>query len=219
MKARRTTGAAVLAVILSAVIAACGSSDGSGPIIARVDGRPIHQSVADARIAGIGQVHGDDIAAALGEDWRTTVLRTLTDDIIMQIEAEARGVEVSNAEVDQELDDLRTAVGTDEEWEAWLTRNGIDEGEARRRLLLQETSSRVYRAITEGVQATEADAEAYYEANPDKFTTSDGLLPFLEVRNSLIDTLTGDMQEEAFADWLEQRRGNVEIEVLADEWK
>ncbi|MDF1595325.1 MAG: hypothetical protein P1T08_04385 [Acidimicrobiia bacterium] len=219
MKLRRNTGSALFLAVLAITAPACESSEPAGPIIATVDGRPVYESVADSRIAGIAQLHGGDIEVALGEDWRVVVLRTLTDDIIVEIEAEERGVAVSDGDVDQALDDLRAAIGGGDEWEAWLAQNGIDEQEARRRLYLQESSSRVYRAITEGIEATEENAEAYYNANPDQFKDSGGTLPFIEVRNSLMDELTGDMQEAAFVDWLETRRDEVEVEVLADDWK
>ena len=186
------------------------------PVIARVDGSAIHQSQADARIEGIRAVH-EDVEAMLGPNWRDLVFQSLIDDVIIAKEAAVQGLDVADEEVDAAVARLRDGFDADS-WIAWLDAQGMDQRELERRIRLQTLSSKVYLEVTRDVQPSDDDLTAYYEAHLEEFTLQGEPKPFLEVRNSIEDTLLAQMQDRAYTSWLEQRRTEVNVEVLDDEW-
>ena len=194
------------------------ASSGSDPVIARVDGIDIRQSRADSRIAGIASMHGD-VEATLGPDWRSVILESLVDDVILQIEGEQSGLTATDEDIAAELADTQALVGDDEAWEAWLDERGIDDRELERRLAAQIVANRVFNHVTDGLQATDAEVRQYYDDHPDVFTTGDGLQEFAEVESLILEELTARAKDTGYRDWLSARRAEVEIEVLHDDWK
>ena len=220
MNPRRLIAGVAAAGLLAAALVAWNAAAGEPdePAIALVDGRPIYESAAQARIDSVGSLHGGDITETLGEEWRETILRTLIDDVIIAIEADRRGIEVASETLEQEMADVRRLAGGDD-WEEWLESRGLDEEELERRIHLQLLSGLIYQAVTEGVSPTEDDLLAYYDENLSSFTTQDGERPFLEVRNSIEETVAKNMKDEAYAAWIVDERGDVTIEVVDDAWK
>ena len=215
-------GAVAAALAAVAAVALLGgdseATKGSGPVIAEANGVAIHQAHADARVAGITDVHGN-IETTLGPDWRSFVLKTLVDDVIMRQEAERRGLVVTDSELESKVDDVKRQVGTAEEFELWLAESGMTEDELERRLDLQIIAGKVYEAVTSDAQPTEAEVRAFYEENIAQFSVDGEPRPFIEVKISIADSLADTMEQEAYTAWLEQQRAEAEVIVLDDDWK
>ncbi|NIA24577.1 MAG: hypothetical protein GWP04_03310 [Gammaproteobacteria bacterium] len=188
------------------------------PVIAEVDGVRIHESQAEARIGGIAAVH-NGIASALGPEWRSLILQSLVDDVLMQQEARRAGVDVTKQDIDASLDHLHGKFPSEDDWRRFLEDQGIDETELERRIRLQLIASRVYQEVTADVAPTEDELHAYYQAHQSDFTIDGEVQPFLEVRNSIEDKLMKQMQDEAFSRWLQQRRSEAIVVVVSDEWR
>jgi len=219
MTKRLLVVAALLLVVIAGLATAIWYRTGAhDPVIAKVDGVPIHESQADARIAGIAAVH-KDITSALGPEWRSLILQSLVDDVLMAQEARRVGIDVIKEDVDASLDSLRSRFASEDDWKRFLEDQGIDQTELERRILLQLVGSRVYEEVTAAVAPTEDELHAYFEAHQSDFTVDGKVQPFLEVRNSIEDTLTKQMQDEAFGAWLQQRRSEANVVVVSDEWR
>jgi FKBP-type peptidyl-prolyl cis-trans isomerase (trigger factor) len=218
MKKRRPASIAVLltAVIVIAVpLAAC---EDRGDVIATVDGVPIYAAQAEERIAGMTNLHGD-VEESLGADWRTDILRTLTDEAIIQIEAERLGISISEPQIQAEILSVMNVAGGEENWDEWLEANDLTEDSLSERIRRQLLAGEVFASVMNAVMPTDEQIETYYEDNVDEYTRQGEAIPFLEVRNSIRDRLAREMQDAALADWLNSRRAEVEVEVLGDAWK
>jgi hypothetical protein len=187
-----------------------------GPIIAWVDGTPVTAAQAASRLAGVSEVHED---AAMDATWRSMVLESLVDDVLLAREASRRGIAPTAEDQQVAFDELRAMFPDVEAFHAFLTERDLDEVELRRRVTLQLVGARVYEAVTADVAATPADVEAYYEANRTEFATHDGERPLLEVRDDIESLVTKSAKDAAFADWLAMQRAAVEVEVMSDEWR
>lgn len=212
---------AAVAVIAIALILMSGNDDattGTGPIIAEANGHSIYQSDADARIAGVSDVHGD-IETTLGPDWRSFILKTLVDDVIVREEAQHLGITITDDEMKSKVDDVKRQVGTAKDFEAWLEENDMDEAELERRLDLQLLASEVYIAVTADALPTEDDVRQYYDDDLSQFTVDGEPRPFIEVRVSIEDTLTTQWEQAAYTKWLENKRAAAVVVVLDDDWK
>ncbi len=205
------------AVAAAAAIWIVGGAD-PDPLIAEVDGIPIRQSQADSRIEGIASIHGD-ITTTLGSEWRATVLQSLVDDVIVQIEADRRSLEPTDADLEQAVADTKAMVGTDADWEIWLTDQGLDDEEVERRLTTQIRTNRVYDAVTADVTIARTDLEAYYEANLDQFTVDGAVRELSEVEEQIKVAVESMMRDRVYAEWIDARRAEVILEVVHDDWR
>ncbi len=205
----------IVAVGLGVWLLAGANSD---PVIAEVEGIAIRQSHADSRIGGIASVHGD-ITASLGNEWRAIVFDSLVDDVIVRIEAESRGIEPTDEDIEEAVLNTRDLVGNDDDWEAWLSESNLDEDEVERRLALQIAANRVYDAVTADVTATADEVQQYYEGNPSEFTVDGALLPLAEVEETIRATIEDVKRDESYSDWISARRAEVTIEVMDDDWR
>ncbi len=219
MKLRRPITWIVAALVLLATAGALWASRRSDetPVVLQINGVDIDQSQIDSRIASLSDVHGD-IETSLGVGWRDLVLATLIDDVLVQQEAERRNIQVPTDELEAKVASIRSAAGGEEAWESWLERNRLNEEQLRVRVHNQMLAGLVFAAVTQDVAPTEAEVEAFYNANLDDYTTDGEPRPFIEVRASVETTLTTEMRDTALGQWLRDQRDAAEIEVLVDAW-
>jgi hypothetical protein len=189
-----------------------------GPVIARVDGDPIHLAEARARVESLASVHGD-IEQTLGKDWPEQVLRSLVDDRVLVHAAAELGITVTDEEVAAHLQRVESLLPEDESLDEWLASQGITRQELERRIRLQLIGARVYEAVTRDVTVTGAEIRTYYRDHRDEFEQVDGTVtPLLEVRRSLRETLLQQARDEAYAAWLRDARARAEVVVVMPDW-
>lgn len=189
-----------------------------GPVIARVDGRPIHLGEAAARVESLASVHGD-IRDVLGKDWPEKVLRSLVDDRILEREAARLGITVTPEDVEAHVENVRSMLPEGTTLESWLTAQGITLEELERRIRLQILGTRVFLAVTEDVRVTGAEIRSYYREHRGEFEEADGTIPpLLEVRRSIRDTLLQEARDRAYGQWLKRARRSAEVVILMDDW-
>ncbi len=189
-----------------------------GPVIARVDGRPIYLHEARMRIEGLSSVHGD-IEEMLGDDWPDRILRSLVADQVLRAEAAARGIEVTAADIDAYVRQVTGTIGTGQTLDEWLAAQGMTMAELERRAELQILGGRVYLAVTADVRVTGRELRTYYREHRQEFEEVDGTIPpLLEIRRSLRRSLLDAERDEAYAAWLEEARDRAEVVVVMDDW-
>ena len=189
-----------------------------GPIIARVDGSPIYLEEAELRIGGLASLHGD-VEDVMGADWPDKVLQSLIDDHLLQSEAEDAGIVVTQAEVADSLESVKSLSGSADDFDAWLQDQGMTLPELERRIWMQALTGDVYTAVTSEAQVSREEIRTYYRENKDLYEGVDGVvLPFLAVRASIRQELTEQRQSELFSTWLEDQRTGAQIEIVDENW-
>ncbi len=221
----------VAAVVTSVLVVALGLAYGlrlgpwareapadPGPVIATVDGAPIHLAEAAARVESLSSVHGD-VREVLGEDWPERVLQTLVDDRILEREARALGVQVTPEDVETQLANVESMLPEGQDLDAWLASQGMTREELERRVRLQLLGARVYQAVTRDVRVTGAEIRAYYREHRDDYEGVDGTVaPLLQVRRSIRETLLQQARDRAYAEWLEAARDRTEVVIVLPNW-
>jgi foldase protein PrsA len=88
-------------------------------------------------------------------------------------EAEERGIEVSEREVDEELDRvIQQEFGSQKAFDRFLNQSGFTLAEARERVRLQVISQRIQEAVLPGEPSiSEQEIQDYYDANEAQFET------------------------------------------------
>lgn len=189
-----------------------------GPVIARVDGDPIHLGEARARVESLASVHGD-IEQTLGKDWPDRVMRSLIDDRILVHAATELGITVTEDDIAVHLQRIEGMLPEGQGLDDWLASQHMTREELERRIRLQLIGARVYEAVTRDATVTGAEIRDYYRKHRDEFVEADGTItPLLEVRRSLRDTLLQQARDEAYAAWLRQARARARVEIVMPDW-
>jgi parvulin-like peptidyl-prolyl isomerase len=103
------------------------SQTGEGDVVAQVNGVPIYRATLEREFERYQQNTTVTDARAL----RAQVLETLIEQEVIAQAAAELGVTVDDAAVDEEIQGLKNAAGSDEAWQAFLQQNGYTEAEMR----------------------------------------------------------------------------------------
>ena len=189
-----------------------------GAVIATVNGQPVYLGEAESRIEGLTTLHGD-LTGVLGEDWHEVILGSLVSDQVLRAEAAARGIEVTDADIQSSVADVQGMLGEGQTLEDWLVDQEMTYAEFVRRIELQLIGSRVYLAVTEDVSVSGKAIRDYYREHQLEFQGADGhTSPLLEVRRSIRDTLLKQERDQAYGEWLQEQKDAAEVVVVLDDW-
>jgi SurA N-terminal domain. len=189
-----------------------------GPVIATVDGQPVYLAEMQSRVQGIQSVHGD-FEKTLGKDWPDKLLQNLVDDKIVEQQAAALGIVVTDAQVQANMDKLRAMFTDDQQFQDWLAQGQMSLAELTDRVRLQAVTSTLYLKATEDVTVSSDEAHAYWEAHPDKYPGIDGgVASFLSVRSKIEEDLLKKARDRAYGAWLDEQRTKVDVVVVMSGW-
>lgn len=120
------------------------------------------------------------------EQLKNQAVDLLVQRVQFALEAEALGIAVTDAEVQERLDELRQQFfeGDDEEYRQELERQGVTEEDVREDLRAQIMNERIFEEVTKDVTVTAEEVRAYYEENQERFTTAESR----EVAHILVET-------------------------------
>jgi peptidyl-prolyl cis-trans isomerase C len=139
-------------------------------VLARVNNQPVSKSDFEMLVKNIELKN----RAPIPPDRRDEILRALLDQLVeytlLKQEAEARNVQVTDAEVEQQVSAMKQQNGGDA---------GCKKGLAERNMTIERlrADTRAQMAISKMLEtqvaaatpATDAEAKVFYEKNPDKF--------------------------------------------------
>lgn len=189
-----------------------------GPVIAEVNGDPIYLADARSRIEGISTVHGD-ISEVLGQDWQQVVLQSLVDDQLLSQEAQELGIEVTDQDMETWYAEIQGSIGSGQTIDQWLVSQGMTRSEMERTIVRQIIGTRVFAAVTGGVDVSTERLREYYDAHIAEYTAPDGTTtPFPQVQASIVEQVKKDEEAAAYATWLEQQRQAATVTVLVEDW-
>jgi foldase protein PrsA len=120
------------------------------------------------------------------ENIRGTLVRSLVQQAQWEQAGAAMGLKVSDEEVNSQLASLKEQYfkGDQEQYEAELAKQGLTDEQLRDQIRSKILSDKIYAAITNKVQVTDAEAQAHYEKNKAQYQQTESR----EVRHILVKT-------------------------------
>jgi len=216
----------VILVVGFAIAQGIGDDNPSGDDVAVVDGQAISQEEFDTALLQAAKRQG--LQQAPAEDnpqyqvLRDEALGDLFDIAWIQGEAEERGIEATDTEVQDQLQQVKNqSFKTDREYQQFLERSGFTEEDVNLRIELQVLSTKIQEEVAaDAEKVSDDDAEKYYEANKANYVGQNGeTQPFDEVSEQIKQQLDGQRQQEFFADFLSDYRERwINVTVCADDF-
>lgn len=169
MKALRIAVAAVL--LAGLVFGAAGCSDKD--VAARVNGEVIKKSDLDAQVEKLKEQYPDMFTGADGEgrllDFEQRLLDNMINDALIRQAAEDKGIDISDADVQKKIDELKTGFQTDDQFQQALAQAGMDEAALKDQVRDQLVTAQLVAAISTEASVTTEEVQAYYDANKSQF--------------------------------------------------
>lgn len=168
--------------VLMLTLAACGGDDGPASVpadaIAVVGETPVPKAEFDALMERAQQSYESQEREfpATGtpeyQDLRGRAVAFLVQRYRFTAEAEERGVEVTEEEVDERLNQIREDSFEDDQkkLEDALEQEGLTIEQAREEIRAQLVQEKLFEDVTGDVQVSDEDVEKYYDENKEQFT-------------------------------------------------
>lgn len=218
---RRNSSLLLLALIAALALAACGgggtsSADVPDGAVAVVGDKTVTKEEFDKLIeqqkksAEAQKQDFPEPGTAEYEALKATVVKGLVEQKEWELEGEAMGVEVTDQEIETELDKLKQQYfqGDEQKYSAELAKQGLTDEDVRNELRTRVLTNKIFEAVTKKVTVSDADIKAYYEKNPTQYQQPASR----EVRHILVKT-------EALAQKLhDQIQGGADFAKLAQKY-
>ena len=172
--ANRLALAALLAIALLAVpLAGCTKAGGS--VAATVNGAEVTVAALDAEVAKLRlqspYLFGEGSGVSEGEI-REALLDELINRELLTQKAKELGIEVSEAEIDAEMETIQANYESEEEFTAALEGAGFTLDTAREQVRWQLINEFILLTLEEEITVTDAEVRAYYDDNQEEFQTA-----------------------------------------------
>ncbi len=133
------------------------------------------------------------------QELKTRAVQFLVERYQYRLEAEALGVEVTDAEVTKRLDEIKkqSFEGDDEKFAAELEKLGLTEEDAREEVRDRLVQEGIYEEVTGDITVTDAQISEYYEANEDEFTEPRQMRHILVKKEALANRLHAQLEDGA----------------------
>jgi hypothetical protein len=183
-------------------------------IMARVNGEPIERWEVDAAVREFDARNGHRLPG----EWRDEVVRSLLEEVIEQHllaqQAQAKRLDVSEAEVQEGMRELRDEYPSPEAFKKALGDMSPERFRQRTRRTLQ--GSRLLKAeIDPTISVSEMDAKAFYDQNLPRFAEGKRTPPpFADLRKTIIDYLADQQREQKTDALLKELKARAKIEIF-----
>jgi len=218
---RRNSTLLLLALIAALALAACGgggtsSVDVPDGAVAVVGDKTVTKEEFDKLIeqqkksAEAQKQDFPEPGTAQYEALKATVVKGLVEQKEWELEGEAMGIEVTDQEIETELDKLKQQYfqGDEQKYSAELEKQGLTDADVRNELRTRILTNKIYEAVIKKVTVSDADIQAYYDKNSTKYQQPASR----EVRHILV-------KNEALAQKLhDQIQGGADFAKLAEKY-
>lgn len=127
--------------------------------------RYLEQTKAYGEQMGITIAEGEEGAVLLAQAKQDTVDRWIEETLVFQA-GEAEKVEVADSAVNSYLDErIKSSIGTDEQYQEWLTQQKLTNDDLLRLIRYQLTGQQIYEKLTAAIQISDQQAQAAYDAD------------------------------------------------------
>ena len=207
--------ALLLCALVAIALAGCGggSDDVPADAVAVVDGQEVPRQDYDAVISQAKTSYKNqkrEFPAAGSQEFQTLrnqVVQFLVQREQFEQEAEERGIEVTDKQVDARLEQIQKQYfnGDKKKYDKQLKEQGLTERQVKNDLRAQIISEKLFAEVTGVVKVTDAQIEEYYEKNKAQYSQPESR----EVRHILV-------KSKAKADDLyDQLKGGADFAALA----
>jgi FKBP-type peptidyl-prolyl cis-trans isomerase (trigger factor) len=153
---------------------------------------------------------------------RVRVLRELTEELILRQRARELGISVTEAELEQAVNRIRSDYPEDEFQKAILE-NAVSyaawKEKLKARLLIQKL---IREDLENRIQISAQDVSSYYQAHRRTLTedsAQEEALPPRKMDERIVKELRRKKAEEAYTDWIEALRGKYQIDINLAQWQ
>lgn len=145
--------------------------------------------------------------------FRPMLLEQLATQLVLVEHAQTTGVVADQADVDEVVDEIRAAQVDEEGFLSYLERTGFGDEEMLRTVVQRSMSvQNVIAMLSADIEVTDAEVDAWYEANPEMVQTPDGPLPLETIRPEIRELLVQERVEERVQELVSQ----APLEIHAD---
>ncbi len=162
----------LIALALSGALLAGAAGCASNAVAARVNGVEITSAELDQQVETIKSQYPGMFDDEQGQEqlleFKRSLLSSLIDQVLIRQAAEDRGITVTDAEIDEQIESIRPQVGGD--LEGALAEANMTMEDLRQQLSDQLVHQKLVEDLDTGEEITDAEIESYYEANIGQFT-------------------------------------------------
>jgi parvulin-like peptidyl-prolyl isomerase len=169
MRALRIVVAAVLLTGLVFASAGCSEKD----VAARVNGEVIKKTDLDVQIAKLQEQYPDMFTGADGEgrllDFQQKLLDNMINAALIRQAAAEQGINVSDADVQAQIDELKAGFADDAQFQEALAQAGMDESTLMQQVRETLVTEELIAKLTSDTPVTEEEIAEYYKGNVAQF--------------------------------------------------
>lgn len=169
MKALRIMLAGALAVVLAVSLAGCGNSQAA----AKVNGTSIPLTQLNQQIDQLQKQYPTMFTGADGQarllQFKQRLLDNLINQSLVEQAAKDRGITVTDAEVQKQIDQLKAGFKDQSQFEAALKSAGMDPSTLTAQVREQLVTQKLIESLAANVKITDAQIAAYYSKNKQQF--------------------------------------------------
>ena len=208
---RAVVAAVLLVGLLALPLAGC-NGEGGGSVAAKVNGVEITVAALDAEVAKLKlqspYLFGDGSGIAEAEIREALLDELINRELLMQ-KAKELDIEVTDEQIDGEMELISANYGSEEEFAAALESAGFTTDTAREQVRWQLINEYILLTLDEGTEVTDDEVRAYYDANTEEFQESAA---------KRASHILFDLEDEALAkDVLQQIKDGADFAEMARE--
>jgi len=191
-------------------------------IVATVNGKPILQSDWDLAVRCEAFIDHRSLQTLTPEEQKATLDRLIDQELIRQQTKDVELPEISAAEVQQQIQQIRAQRGeavNDSQWQANLQHYGLTETDLADRIRMQlRILAFVQRRLRPNVHIDSATIEAYYREKllPELRRQGADPAPLVEVSPKIEELLSQQRVDTMLSAWLQDLRRQSEIHIASD---
>ncbi len=225
-KGKKTIFAVSLAVIIVLIVVAVfyykNTKISEAPtiedkIVATVDGSSINQSELDIRLGQIisqMEAQGRVVLKDSEEEkqLKSRVLENLINDEILLQNAKKAGLKITPEEIDKEIKDIISRVGSEEKFKAQLKSENIKEEEFRDIVAKQFLIQKYILANVDinSISVTDEEVSKFYEQIS---AAQKGVPPLEEIRSQVENDILANKQRQMVSDFIDSLRKSAKINI------
>ena len=185
-------------------------------VVATVNGSEIvgaDLTTSISQIAATAQIQGIDVTdPAVQGDIQAQAVEMLVNTALLEQEAESRGIEVTNADVEARIEALIQEIGSEDALNQRMANLGIDSDtlreDVRSELMIQELLDQVFAG--ENITVTDEEINSLYETS----TAGDAAAPELaEVRSQVEAQIRASKEQVIVDEFIASLRSGANIEL------
>jgi parvulin-like peptidyl-prolyl isomerase len=169
MRTLRAVLAAALSVVLLVGLAACTG----GEVAATVNGEDIMKAELDEQVEKLQEQYPQMFEGADAEarllDFQQRLLDNMINGVLIRQAAEEMGIDVSDSDVDEQIEELKAGFETEEQFDEALAQAGMDMDALRTQIEDQLLTEALLEELNSDTEVAEEEITAYYAANTAQF--------------------------------------------------